>query len=311
MQQCLVPTCRYFQSETTRTFETMIKTRISAPAATVTLAFALSVFAPAWVSAQTLPSAGPLATAIDEGARTVGKSQAAAAPQPSQTPVAKSANDMKVAIYPVLIWVPSFGAKADVPPFPDVPGGPDLPGESGSTSASIDGAALAGFTLAKARWRVDVEGIWGALTTKRETPLLEVDLDIIYGHASGGVKVYKDLYVTAGVRRLALKYDITLGTRPSFVRKPGLWDPLVGLGWHGALGPRWDMHVSGEGGGFGVGADVDLSVTARADWKMFHHVGLTFGYNVLYLKVSDTVLQRTLTVKQTIQGPVLGFGLYF
>ena len=156
-----------------------------------------------------------------------------------------------------------------------------------------------------------IRGVAGALTTERETPLLKVDLDVIYGHVSGGVKVYKDLYATAGVRRLALKYDITLGERPPFRRKPGLWDPLVGLGWHAALGPKWELHLTGEGGGFGVGADVDLSAAARADWHITHHVGLTFGYTVLYLKVSDTVGQHTLTVKQTLQGPVLGFGLYF
>ena len=120
--------------------------------------------------------------------------------------------------------------------------------------------------------------MWGAMTTDRETPLLKVELDAIYGHVSGGVKLYKDLYATVGVRRLALTYDITLAERPSFRRKPGLWDPLVGLGWHAELGPRWELHLTGEGGGFGVGADVDLSAAARADWKIFHHVGVTFGY---------------------------------
>jgi hypothetical protein len=86
---------------------------------------------------------------------------------------------------------------------------------------------------------------------------------------------------------------------------------LIGLGWHGALGPKWELHVSGEGGGFGAGADVDLSAGFRADWRIVRHVGATFGYNVLYLKVSDTVGQHTLTVKQTLQGPVLGIGLFF
>jgi hypothetical protein len=32
---------------------------------------------------------------------------------------------------------------------------------------------------------------------------------------------------------------------------------------------------------------------------------------MLYLKLSDTVLQRTFEVKQTLHGPVLGLGLYF
>ena len=155
--------------------------------------------------------------------------------------------------------MPAFTATTTVPPFPDTPDGPDLPGGTGSTAASFDGAALAGVSIEKANWRIDIDAIWAALVTTRERPLLNVDLDLLYGHASGGVKVYKDLYVTAGVRRLALRYDIQLEGRPQhFVRKPGIWDPLVGLGWHAALGSRWTLHVTGEGGGFGVGADVDV-----------------------------------------------------
>ena len=219
---------------------------------------------------------------------------------------------VKVSVYPILLWVPSFTATTNVPPFPDVPGGPDLPGGSGSTEASFDGAALAGVSIEKANWRIDADGIWAALTTTRDLPLLDVDLDIVYGHVVGGVKLYKDLYVTGGVRRVALKYDIQIGDRPQhFERKPGIWDPLVGLGWHGALGSWLALHVVGEGGGFGAGADVDLSGSVRADVKLAKHFGLTLGYGALYLKLSDTVLQHTLEIKQTMHGPIVGFGLYF
>ncbi len=227
-------------------------------------------------------------------------------------PAQGSTNETKVAIYPVLLWMPSFTATTSVPPFPEVPGGPDLPGDSGSTSASFDGAVLAGFSVERTYWRIDVDGIWAALATQRDLPLLKVDLDLIYGHVSGGVKIYKDLYVTGGVRRVALKYDIQIGDRPEhFTRKPGIWDPLVGLAWHSDLGSRWTLHVIGEGGGFGVGADLDLLGSVRADWKMFKYVGLTFGYTALRLELSNTVLERTLEVKQTLHGPTLGLGLYF
>ena len=230
----------------------------------------------------------------------------------AQTPDPASSSDMKVSIYPILGWVPTFSASTNVPPFPDTPGGPDVPGGEGTTTASLNGAALAGISIQKARWRVDADGIWAAFGTQRDRPLLDVDLDVIYGHVSGGVKIYKDLYVTGGVRRLALKYEIQIGDRPQrFTRKPGLWDPLVGLGWHSDLGSRWTLHLTGEGGGFGVGADLDLAASARADLKFTRHVGVTFGYSVLYLDLSDTVLERTLKVKQTIQGPVVGFGIYF
>jgi hypothetical protein len=223
-----------------------------------------------------------------------------------------SAGDMKVSIYPVLVWVPAFSATTNVPPYPDTPGGPDLPGGSGSTSTSFDGAFLAGFSLEKGKWRVDTDGIWAALVTQRDRPLLNVDLDIIYGHVSGGVKIVKNLYVTGGVRRVALNYDISLEGRPQhFIRKPGIWDPLVGLGWHSAPESRLVLHATGEGGGFGAGADVDLSASVRADLKIVKHFGLTFGYSVLYLKLSDTVADRTFEVKQTLHGPVLGLGFYF
>ena len=227
-------------------------------------------------------------------------------------PAQASTNETKVSVYPILLWVPSFTVTTSVPPFPEVPGGPDLPGGSGSTYASFDGAALAGFSVERTYWRIDADGIWAALGTQRDLPLLKVDLDLIYGHVSGGVKIYKDLYVTGGVRRVALKYDIQIGDRPEhFTRKPGIWDPLVGLAWHSDLGSRWTLHVIGEGGGFGVGADLDLLGSVRADWKVFKYVGLTFGYTALRLELSNTVLERTLEVKQTLHGPTLGLGLYF
>ena len=282
---------------------------------TVTFVVLLALCGPevavAQTSLKTLARASPLDAADSRpGTLDPAAPRTLTSESPSQT--ATASDDMKISVYPILLWVPAFTATTTVPPFPDVPNGPDLPGGTGSTSASFDGAALAGFSLEKANWRIDADGIWAALVTQRERPLLNVDLDVLYGHVSGGVKVYKGLYVTGGVRRLALKYDIQLGDRPQhFIRKPGIWDPLVGLAWHSALGSRFTLGVIGEGGGFGAGADVDLGGVVRADVKLFKHVGLTFGYSVLYLELSDTVLQRTFEVKQTLHGPVLGLGLYF
>lgn len=282
---------------------------------TVTFSFLMAVCAPVVAWAQTSLSTLPHVSPIDAAApRPVSADTAAprTLPMESAAQAAPSPGDLKVSIYPILLWVPAFTATTVVPPFPDAPNGPDLPGGSGSTSPSFDGAWLAGVSLEKAIWRIDVDGIWAALVTTRDRPLLNVDLDLLYGHVSGGVKIYKSLYVTGGVRRVSLNYDITLGDRPQhFVRKPGIWDPLVGLGWHGALGSRWTLHVLGEGGGFGAGADVDLSGGVRADLKIVSHFGLTFGYSALYLKLSDTVLARTFEVKQTLHGPVVGLGLYF
>ena len=283
-------------------------------AATVIFSFLLGVCGPEAAWAQTPLKALASIAPIDAADPRPGTVDATAHRTRSIESLSQTgtSSDMKVSVYPILLWVPAFTATTTVPAFPDAPDGPDRPGGSGSTSPSLDGAFGAGVSIEKANWRLDADGVWGALTTTRDRPLLNVDLDIIYGHVSGGVKIFKSLYATGGVRRVALEYDIQLADRPQhFGRKVGIWDPLVGLGWHGTLGSRWTLRVVGEGGGFGIGADVDLGGSVRADLKIASHVGLTFGYGVLYLKLSDTVLQRTFVVKQTLHGPVLGLGLYF
>jgi hypothetical protein len=212
-----------------------------------------------------------------------------------------------VAVYPILAWVPlGIGIDVDVPPING-----DAGGSGEIIDTRFDGAFLAGVTASNGTWRIEGDAIWAGVGGDRaERPLLTVDLDLIYGHANLGLRVAPDLYLTAGVRRLALKYDITLGELPHLSRKPGVWDPLVGIGWHRS-GSTIEWHASFEGGGFGAGADVDLAGTVRMDWKPVRHFGLTAGYNVLYLKVSDTVAGRTVVVEPTVHGPVVGIGFYF
>ena len=84
----------------------------------------------------------------------------------------------------------------------------------------------------------------------------------------------------------------------------------MGVGYH-RVGRTFEVHGIFEGGGFGVGADVDLGASLRADWKPIPHFGITAGYTLLYFKLTDTDAGRTFKVKQTLHGPVAGIGLYF
>jgi hypothetical protein len=213
-----------------------------------------------------------------------------------------------VAVYPVLVWVPlSIGIDVEVPP---VNGGGG--GETGDIIDSrFDGAFLGGVTATNGTWLIDAYGIWAGFGGDRpDRPFLRVDLDLIYGEGKVGRSVGRDFYITGGVRRLALDYDITIADLPTLSRKPGLWDPIVGVAWH-RVGPKVEWHASFEGGGFGVGADVDLSAAIRADWKPIRHFGFTAGYSILYLKVTDEVRDRTVTIKPTLHGPAVGIGFYF
>ncbi|HEX6976363.1 MAG TPA: hypothetical protein VF147_18275 [Vicinamibacterales bacterium] len=220
----------------------------------------------------------------------------------------------KVTVYPILAWVPTR-IKIDL----NLPQGPDNGGgsaEGGATAGEIvdsrfDGAFLGGISASKGPIRFDIDGMWAAIGGDRpERPRMSVDVDIIYGHATAGVKLYKALYVTGGVRRVAFDYTISLEDLPSFERKPGVWDPVVGIALH-HQGGAFELHGVLEGGGFGVGADADLGASLRADWKPIPHFGVTAGYSFLYFKVSHELRNRTLIAKQTFQGPVVGLGLYF
>lgn len=234
-------------------------------------------------------------------------SVASVAPAAAQT----SDNDWKISIYPVYAWVPiSIDIDVNVPPLSGGGGsGPEFGGKI--ADGRFDGAFFGGVSAAKGNWRIDADGLWAAVGGDRaENPVLRVDVDAFYFHGSAGRKIYSDLYVTAGVRRMALKYEIELAGR-EFERKPGLWNPLIGVGWHRARGNTLDFHATFEGGGFGVGADVDIAGAVRIDWKPTTHFGITAGYSLLYLKLGHTVGDRTFTAKQTLHGPAVGIGLYF
>ena len=220
-------------------------------------------------------------------------------------------DDWKISIYPVLVWVPiSIGIDVNVPPVSGGGGtGPEFGGKI--LDRRLDGAFFGGISAAKGAWRIDADGLWAGFGGDRpDRPILRVDVDAIYAHAALGRKIYSDLYATVGVRRMALKYEIELDGR-EFERKPGLWDPVIGVGWHRETANKLDFHVTFEGGGFGVGSDVEIATGARLDWKPVTHFGITAGYNFLYFKLSNTVGDRTFTAKQTLHGPSVGIGLYF
>jgi hypothetical protein len=210
----------------------------------------------------------------------------------------------RITVYPILAWVPlDIGIDIGVPPSE---------GESAQIVESrLDGALFGGVTASNGVWWIEGYGLWVGFGGERiERPSLVVDLDLIYGDAKLGRRVARDLYVTGGLRRVALDYDITLGTLPRLSGTAGVWDPVVGIGWH-RIGPTVEWHASFEGGGFSVGSDIDVGGTIRVDWKPVRHFGLTAGYNVLYLKISDAVAGRTVTVEPLVHGPSIGFGLYF
>jgi hypothetical protein len=237
--------------------------------------------------------------------------QPAPAAQAAQ-PSSGQSGGWQVSIYPILAWLPTnIDIETSLPPT-DGGGGSGGSGGGGKiVDSRFDGAYLGGLSVTNGTWRVDGDVVWAAIGGDRiELPALTVDVDLLYGHASLGRKVVKNLFVTGGVRRMALKYDVKLTGRENFTRKPGLWDPVVGGAWH-QVSRKYELHAGFEGGGFGVGSDWEYAASVRGDWKPVAHFGLTAGYSFLSWKMSHDVAAQTFTATQTLHGPVVGFGLYF
>jgi len=232
-------------------------------------------------------------------------------PKPKST---YQAEDWTVAVYPILAWAPIMGGHIDVPNLPPLPSHPsEVP--STNLSGGLNGAALFGFGIQKKWFVTDVSVLWASIGASSDQTNSSLDTSFLFYDATAGVKLYKDLSISAGVRHLGLKMDVKIADFPSFNWKPGINDPILALNWRRSLSKHWGFDIAVKGGGFGVGSDVDLSATGRLDWRFARHFGLTMGYGGLHFKITDKIgvlgINYDGEVKQTLHGPIFGFGIYF
>jgi hypothetical protein len=225
----------------------------------------------------------------------------------------------RVTIYPILIKAPIFGASVDLPSLPSGGGG-ESGDVSGSTDTSLNAAYMAGVLVEADRWFAEASGAYAALTASRATPRVNIDSKAYFYGGRGGVRILGGFSATGGFRYVSLDLDATL-TLPLLNKTiegtatRGIWDPLVGVDWRRTAG-SWTIDGNFQGGGFGVGADVDLSAEIRARWRPAKHFEIRAGYSFLYLEltvanVSIGSFQRTLVAKQSLHGPEIGFGIVF
>lgn len=203
-----------------------------------------------------------------------------------------------------MIWAPVFGTSVTLP---SLPGQPVL---SGSTDTALEAAYFGGARIERGKWSADLLFAWAALSAHRETPFTKVDLDFTSGDAMAGRELLPGFYVEGGVRHLSTDIHATVESF-SASRSPSFWDPLVGLTYRRQLGKKWRILIHGDGGGFGVGSDVDVAASAHAEWQFARHFGILMGYGGLHLSESNSVAGRTLKISPTLHGPIFGLGIFF
>jgi hypothetical protein len=242
---------------------------------------------------------------------------------PDQTPNASApaapANDpdkLKVAIYPLFGWLPFLSSSANLPPPAGNVGGGSL---IANPNTSLNGAAAFALDVTFKKWVFEGQGLFGSLSATRSSPYAKLTGSIDYGDFFVGHGIGKGFSVLGGFRRLAVGFDATVGDQPTFSRKPGVWDPLVGIEWRRTLGRKFYAQARFDGGGFGVGSDVDLDAQVRLEWRFVKHFGTVIGFQALHngfsgtasVTAADTTVTRPWNYHQTLYGPLLGFGIYF
>jgi hypothetical protein len=232
---------------------------------------------------------------------------------------------IKVTIYPVMIQAPILGASIDLPSLPSLPGGGGGTGEGGEQTASTDrglnGAYMLGASVEADRWFVEFTGAWASLSARRSSPRLDVDSSARYSNMRGGIRLFDGVSATVGFRHIGVDLDATLdlpiiGKTLEGKASSSLWDPMLGVDWRSDFGTRWSVDADFQGGGFGVGADVDLSGDVNANWHVAKHFDVRLGMTVFHYKytianVNIGSFQRTLISTQTLYGPTFGFGVVF
>jgi hypothetical protein len=238
------------------------------------------------------------------------------APVPAPAPASADPEALQVIVYPIFGFAPLFSGGASYPTidFPNLPsGGGGVNGgiASGDTSTSLNGAAFAGFRLEKSKWAVQAAFEYAGLGATRSSPLLDIGMDFTYGQLLVARKILPNFYVDAGFRRIGAKLDVNLLTLPTLTAKPTLWDPLIGVTYRKPLGRKWILNAHMDGGGFGVGADQDISGLLSAECRFKKHFGFTVGAEALHLAISPQIRNRTLDLSTNLWGPVFGLGIYF
>jgi hypothetical protein len=229
----------------------------------------------------------------------------------------------RIVIYPLLVQTPIFGASIDLPEIPGGGGGGGGTGESGAASGSTDVALntayLFGVLVETNRFFGELTGTWADISADRQIPRVSLQTETLLFTGRGGVRFFKGFSATGGVHHMSMDLDAALEL-PNLGRtiegraKPAYWDPMVGLDWRGQYG-RWYLGGYFEGGGFGVGTDVDLLGEVRADYRL-GFFDLRFGYGIVHIEatvadVSIGSFRRKLVVNQTLHGPNIGFGIAF
>ncbi len=119
------------------------------------------------------------------------------------------------------------------------------------------------------------------------------------------------LDLTGGVRRTFLDNQFSWAVNPvlnnSYSSSDAWTDPLVGLRYAYSFSDNWHSMVRGDIGGFNVGTQRMINVSADILYKLNSIISFSVGYRYLHIKFKD----EDFLSEVALQGMRLGASIYF
>jgi hypothetical protein len=237
-----------------------------------------------------------------------------AGPSFAQDKVSQSAPDN--VIYPILGWLPLYGADLSLPSGPPCTGCPSDPTTGSGSSSGLSSAWFAGGRLEFGR--LELVGNWNyaGLTAEKDRPFFKADVKVYTAVLLGGVRVAGPLFLEAGARYHGLHATLSVLTYPAVDWDPGRWTPAVGASARPRLGKHWLLFTHLDFAGLGVHDVSTVNGDVRIEWRPTKHLAITGGY--AFAKVTldgrlleNTSLSRPIHFEQTLHGPSAGIGIPF
>jgi hypothetical protein len=164
------------------------------------------------------------------------------------------------------------------------------------------------------RWTVLADLMYAQIEDEGLTPGpvgVDVDakIDEFVGELSAAYEVVADgrLEVVGGVRYWNVSGELEAdgpGGKQEAEGSEDWFDPLLGARSRLALGSRFELLLRGDVGGFGVGSDIALNLSAELGWTLSQDFQVALGYRYMDVDYEDDA-----TFDMTQAGPTLGLAI--
>lgn len=183
----------------------------------------------------------------------------------------------------------------------------------GDLFGELEGAFTGHFeALYKGRAGLLVDVVYIDITANRESPSPAFKLGTktttsefaAYYRFGGGTH---SADVLAGVRYTKVEEGLDFeGDILSLSGSRDLTDPIIGGRYNWRMADKWQLHLYGDIGGFGVGSDLTWMAIGRVDFQAWKHASITAGYRALSIEFEKGEGLKKFDLNLLVHGPIIG-----